>query len=402
MGGIRNSPLAPVVIASVLMVILLSQVMRRRPVAVVSPASSAEAKPPPWYEDYDAHWRYGDHRFDGTCPWENTAMWAWQLDPTSAFSARYMRLPAHGAEVAASVRVAFVAARHKGIYFPSKFHRGVEAAAYLNATMVDCNASDAVQVLAQFDVVVHVKDPCDHVLFGLPRARHVLDVIDGGGPKPAHPFAGNIFNTHDQLRTHCRAPVCVVIPHHFNIDCSRRDPAAMWARLNSSQPRRVGLVGKLPEVKSLQAAIEAAGDTMSVEDYPNHDIHLLPTKDKICEWLLANDIVLAWTKLDTDSMQLHFKPAERYTNSAFMRIPTIGHRDYSAFQEFGPHSPMLCGTMACITDTLVKLRTGNTDIVKAVKHQLACVEKGMAVAEVLYRQLFGTLGPAADDTLPRS
>ena len=95
-------------------------------------------------------------------------------------------------------------------------------------------------------MVIHVKIPCRDAFRKWPNASHVFDRVDNFHENVRkHNFSGGIFSDEAQLQQ-CVTRVCVVIPHHTNLDCRVR---SNQEKIKS--PPVIGLVGTATSHKDI-------------------------------------------------------------------------------------------------------------------------------------------------------
>ena len=101
----------------------------------------------------------------------------------------------------------------------------------------------------------------------------MLDILDREQALPPSGLMDAlIFQTSSSLRASCNVPLCVRIPHHYNLNC---DPKTM------GKGRGVGMVGRAGNY-DLASLSKAMGE------------HLIPESENPCHFFASISIAVAW------------------------------------------------------------------------------------------------------------
>ena len=274
-----------------------------------------------------------------------------------------------------------------------------EVASRRNGAVADDRAGMREAGDARRRVYIHVKDRCDALVEADPAARHLLDKVDSDST-PGARFVGQLFGTEEELRAAppegCATPLCVRLPHHFNLPYSAEDEApssfsgvAAFKRHNGA----VGIVGTALRdglaawlLDSLQAVmrLQWPGPRGVVEELrPAVDATLLteseftaaadphPTGlEVVRRFFHSLCAAVAWkSRKPVNSVsggqqragRLRYKPGERFTNPIVYGVPTTGHRSYYSFAHYEHAGPFLCADAPCVRNVIGKLAAGELD-----------------------------------------
>lgn len=242
-----------------------------------------------------------------------------------------------------SPRVVFIARTESDLHHSGSFvHRGISNAEALNASTMSC-----ANVTGDFDVYIHVKFLCSHALEFSERRGHVLDVIDEPNDKHLNDarLQAVIFASDWDLRRRCSLPICVAIPHHYNLPCVP----------STNKGTRVGVVGTVffrENRLALEKELSLTNETLLGE-----------SNGKPCDFFGRLRIALAWhpTPEEADhsiGIRQKEKPAERFTNPIVLGIPTFGYRGYPSYAEYDPGGHFLCNNVECLREGIQKVDDG--------------------------------------------
>ncbi len=221
-------------------------------------------------------------------------------------------------------------------------YRGNSNAKLLNASTAIC-----ITVASDFDIYIHVKYPCLRALDFSGRRGHALDVIDypQDNPKVLHDtrLHAAIFATDSDRRRRCKLPICVTIPHHFNLPCSP-----------DMRGKRVGVVGT--------SFTPGQRDAVELELMLSNETVVGEVLENTCDFFNSLRVAIAWhrgTGINDSLGTLDMvKPAERFTNPIALGIPTFGYRGYPSYAEQDPNGNFLCDTLKCVREGIRKVDSG--------------------------------------------
>lgn len=331
---------------------------------------------------------------DATCPQLANN---WQVD---VHAARFLN--AQTSAVTSVVRhplqVLFLVSTQTG----SAIFRGMSAAVALKQKWLTCKTVSASpsSSLAGFDVVVHVKFPCEQAL-AVTGVVHVHDHVDRFEiPWPPQPrrtrFTGEIFNTHEHMHDRCTARVCVVIPHKFNLrdTCAPRSAAEACRRL-SKPTLTVGTIGM--HMHEATSKLVLAPHVLLHESRTPRAHALRASRvvlDASCAFLQQLDVAIAAyhppDPLFIDHDVLKYKPAERLQNPVILGLPTIGARGYAGNLAQVPRE-LTCGIndLLCPLRIISRLRSPSLGgLASSVHAQVRCVLATQRSLPGLYANLF--------------
>lgn len=270
-------------------------------------------------------------------------------------------------------------------------HRGKMTAARLGAAMIYCHT---VGVGRRFHIVIHVKHVCARALENGIGQYHVLDHADilwvPSGPRKhpaglknffemyAHRFSGQIMNSGPQVDDQCRTPVCTVIPHYFNLQCT--------PRLDRGANRVIGLVGWESSLAGWESLLlnqlnkekrnDSAHIWIETEPRPGLTIrHSLWTyshskheerirnesRQRQCAFFERLRVAIAWNTQDLRSRV--YEPGQRFSNPVILGVPTIAYAAQASYNEYNVFggAQFLCADLRCVRAKIAEIRSGLLD-----------------------------------------
>lgn len=294
-------------------------------------------------------------------------------------------------------RVAFVPTNER----PSSDHRCIDAPELTAAKVAHCESSKwdswFASQASSFDVFVHCKFYCSKV--GERETKvHIVDRIDSydridtGPPYNNHQISAEIFNSETHMDNACSTRLCVVIPHHFNLDCvPRRRPAAHETAAGGTGPNGtivVGLVGSVDD--AIVHMLHNASDVHLLREPYNMKASGASRKSGSCAFFGQLDVAVAWHAWYANTKDiLEGKPAERVTNPIMLNVPTVSYGGYASFRAVN-HPALTCMDPACVLRRVRGLARRRRELLQAVAEQQACVHHQLSPTTMrrYYSELF--------------